>query len=67
MTWLTTSSGVPHLAPDLQLLYKAKGLRPKDDADARAVIPALEARRRTRLSGWLEDHHPWQELLDRGQ
>ena len=50
------------LAPEVQLLYKSKGLRPKDEADFAAVLPVLDAAQR----GWLADalmtvspSHPW--------
>ena len=32
---LRTADGIPYLAPDLQLLFKSKGLRPKDDSPVR--------------------------------
>ncbi len=60
---LASATGVPYLAPEVQLLFKAKGLRPKDHADALEVIPMLDAHRRTRLQGWVAPKHPWQELL----
>lgn len=59
---LRDGQGVPYLAPEVQLLYKAKGMRPKDD-DARAVVPLLGAAGRARLRGWLDADHPWQELI----
>ena len=49
----------PYLAPELQLLYKSKQLRPKDDADACVVIPALEPERAARLHSMLPLGHPW--------
>jgi hypothetical protein len=39
------------LAPEIQLLYKSKGLRPKDQADFDAVLPALRPEQRR----WLRD------------
>src|SRR5947209_7130682 len=36
---LLAGDGVPFLAPELQLLFKSKDLRAKDDVDAREVIP----------------------------
>jgi hypothetical protein len=60
---LRTSDGIPYLAPELQLLYKSKGLRPKDDVDAAEVIPALDARRRALLARLLEPDHPWRSRL----
>ncbi len=58
-----TSADVPYLAPELQLLFKSRDLRPKDDIDAREVIPELESRRRHRLADLLAQDHPWQSLL----
>lgn len=60
---LETDRGVPYLAPDLQLLFKSKQPRPKDDLDAATVIPHLDAVRRERLRRWLPDDHPWQWWL----
>lgn len=60
---LRTADGIPYLAPELQLLYKSKGLRPKDEVDAAEVIPCLDARQRGRLSRLLESNHPWQRRL----
>ena len=45
MAVLRTAEGIPYLAPELQLLYKSKGLRAKDEVDAAEVIPSLDARR----------------------
>lgn len=60
---LGDSNGVPYLAPELQLLFKSKGLRDKDTADARTVIPRLEPDRRTWLAQCLPPDHPWQTML----
>ncbi|HEX6540668.1 MAG TPA: aminoglycoside adenylyltransferase [Ktedonobacterales bacterium] len=61
-----TPEGIPYLAPEIQLLYKAKGLRPKDEADFRHTVPMLNRERRI----WLRDsltqvhpHHPWLDHL----
>jgi hypothetical protein len=62
---LATAEGLPYLAPDLQLLFKSKGLRPKDRTDATELVPHLDPRRRHRLAGWLAGDHPWQALLRR--
>ncbi|WP_306317332.1 MULTISPECIES: nucleotidyltransferase domain-containing protein [unclassified Streptomyces] len=59
----TTEDGTPVVAPEVQLHYKAKGLRPKDEADFDAALPHLTAPQRT----WLADaltttygpDHPW--------
>ena len=61
---LTTPDGAPYLAPEVQLLFKSKGVRDKDHMDAQLVIPLLEPTRRR----WLKDHlppkHPWLSLVD---
>jgi len=36
-----TPSGLPYLRPEIQLLWKAKDTRPKDDADFALVFPLL--------------------------
>lgn len=58
-----TTSGVPYLAPELQLLFKSQSPRAKDDLDAREVALDLEDERRARLSRFLSAEHPWQDLL----
>jgi hypothetical protein len=60
---LRTSGGVPYLAPDLQLLFKSKDRREKDDIDAHEVIPQLGSEHRTRLARLLPTDHPWRRLL----
>jgi hypothetical protein len=60
---LRTAEGIPYLAPELQLLYKSKDLRSKDDVDAAEVIPSLDARQRGMLSRLLESDHPWRRRL----
>ena len=63
MAVLRTAEGIPYLAPELQLIYKSKGLRSKDDTDATEVIPSLNARQRAMLSRLLGTDHPWQRRL----
>jgi hypothetical protein len=58
---LHTADGIPYLAPELQLLFKSKEPRPKDDVDATAVIPELDTRQR--MSRLLKPDHPWQDQL----
>ncbi len=62
---LESPSGVPYLAPELQLLFKSKHLRGKDHADASHVIPAIDDERRVWLSKNLSPDHPWQEVIHR--
>jgi hypothetical protein len=56
------------MAPEIQLLYKAKHARPRDELDFQAAVPELsdEARR------WLLENlvrtlpsHPWARALER--
>lgn len=60
---LWTPDGVAYLAPELQLLFKSRHLRQKDDVDAREVIPQLSAGRRNSLARLLHAEHPWRRLL----
>lgn len=60
---LRSPSDMPYLAPELQLLYKSKQLRHKDDVDARQVIPDLGDSRRAWLTSHLPRNHPWLALL----
>jgi hypothetical protein len=59
---LRTVTGVPYLAPELQLLFKSRDRRPKDDLDADEVIPELDGDRRARLARLLPQGHAWQGL-----
>lgn len=63
MAVLHTTEGIPYLAPELQLLYKSKSPRSKDEADAAEVIPSLDPRQRVVLARLLEPDHPWHHLL----
>ena len=60
---LFTGDGIPYLEPVLQLLYKSKNSRPKDDHDAARVIPDLTSDQRHRLRRLLPADHPWHTLL----
>ncbi|MFF7633726.1 nucleotidyltransferase domain-containing protein [Kitasatospora sp. NPDC008050] len=53
-----TQDGIPYLAPELVLLFKAKHVRPKDQADFDATIPHLTAAQRESLAGLLTRVHP---------
>ncbi|MFF8841903.1 nucleotidyltransferase domain-containing protein [Streptomyces sp. NPDC015127] len=62
----TSEAGIPYLAPEVQLFYKAKATREKDETDFRAVLPLLDAPARA----WLADaikaiapDHPWLRRL----
>lgn len=54
----TTSTGIPYLAPEVVLLYKATQTREKDDADFTAVKPLLEENRKQWLREALTLHVP---------
>jgi hypothetical protein len=57
---------IAYLQPEIQLLYKAPGLRDKDQADFETTLPHLDESRRA----WLRDalaktlrDHPWIDAL----
>lgn len=54
-------TGIPYLAPHLQLLFKAKGRRRKDDIDAAEVIPILSEAQADFLFAALPPNDPWTE------
>jgi hypothetical protein len=64
---LTDATGVPFLAPEVQLFYKAKEPRPKDAADFAAVLPALSSDQRAWLVAALRisygHENPWLQSL----
>jgi len=53
-----THDGIPYLAPELVLLFKAKAARPKDQADFDAVVPHMTAAQRDTLAELLARVHP---------
>ena len=58
--------GIPYFAPEVQLLFKAKAPRPKDEADFEAALPLLDATQRTWLLHALnlaEPASPWRSRL----
>ncbi|MDA1362261.1 hypothetical protein O1R50_21730 [Glycomyces luteolus] len=62
-----SADGVPYLAAEIQLLYKAKGLRPKDEQDFAAMLPKLSPEQRAWLReaiGVAYGEHPWSERLE---
>lgn len=65
----TGFGGVPVLAPEIVLLYKAKNPRPRDIHDFRETVPALDADACRWLSSALEachPGHPWLRDLSPG-
>jgi hypothetical protein len=65
LTELTRRSaqGIPYLAPDVQLLFKARtNPRPKDEHDYAVALPLLDAASRQWLTaalGICAPEHPW--------
>jgi hypothetical protein len=61
--------GLPCLRVDLQLLFKAKRSRPRDEMDFQAVLPSLTAAQRLTLAEWLRltcpNGHDWIAALER--
>ncbi|MEU1307796.1 amino acid transporter [Streptomyces cinnamoneus] len=62
-----TSDGIPYLTPEVQLFYKAKAHREKDEIDFNAVLPLLDGNQRAWLRGALNlsyPVHPWRDRLE---
>lgn len=63
---MTHVDGIPIVAPEIGLLFKAAHDRPKDRADLESVLPHLARDQRTWLADSLrtwQGQHPWLELL----
>lgn len=60
-------AGVPCIRPEIQLLYKAKNLRPKDEIDFQACLPAMSSEAKAWLKEKLfilyPDGHEWMKRL----
>lgn len=56
--WWTDTDGVPVIAPEVQLLFKARADRPKDTRDAEVVVPLLDASARRWLIDAVRRAHP---------
>ena len=59
-----SSLGVPYLAPEIQLLYKAEGLRERDAVDFNRTLPRLDVDQRDWLLRTLLLVHPRHEWID---
>jgi hypothetical protein len=63
-----TADGIPYLAPEIQLLYKARTPRPKDDIDLTVTLPILTQPQRQWLSDALSlaygPDHAWRARLE---
>ncbi|WP_330334323.1 hypothetical protein OHS33_34315 [Streptomyces sp. NBC_00536] len=65
-----TPDGIPYLAPELALLFKAKAVRPKDQQDFAAALPLMDAASRRTLATYLTRVHPehsWLTALRPGE
>ncbi|WP_405498421.1 hypothetical protein [Streptomyces sp. NBC_00096] len=58
-----TPDGVPLLAPELALLFKAKANRPKDQQDFAGALPLLDGAQRRNLAELLAHVHPGHSRL----
>ena len=61
-----SADGLPYLAPEIQLLYKSKGPRERDDMDFVEICPLLAADARSWLCDALKltiPHHRWIAVL----
>jgi len=61
------AAGIPFLAPEIQLFYKAKSPRPKDEQDFSAALPLLGERRTEWLAAAIRAaygvENPWLDRL----
>lgn len=53
-----SNSGIPFLVPEIQLLYKAKWHREKDEHDFQTALPRMSRAQRAWLKAGLEVIHP---------
>jgi hypothetical protein len=63
-----SAEGIPYLAPEAILLFKAKYRRDKDEADFEKALPTLDAAQRHWLKAGIEAAHPdhaWIKRLNR--
>ncbi|GAB3440110.1 nucleotidyltransferase domain-containing protein [Actinophytocola sediminis] len=62
----TSADGTPYLTPEIQLFYKAKEPRPKDEMDFTTALPHLTVTQRAWLHRAITDtygQHPWLPAL----
>jgi hypothetical protein len=60
-----TAAGIPYVAPQIVLLFKAKAARDKDQADFATVAPRLAHDARVWLAAALRTIHPGHPWIDR--
>jgi len=63
--YLSSVSGIPVVAPEVQLLYKSTYHREKDEQDFELVLPMLSEARRAWLRSGLMSYHPADAWIDR--
>jgi hypothetical protein len=65
------TSGIPYMAPEIVLLFKAKHARDKDTADLRNCLPFMTDSERDWLAQAIDvvypQPHPWRELIRGGR
>ena len=61
---LWSHEGITYLRPEVQLLHKARGLRPQDQADFEVSAPLLEPAARSWLMSALATAHPGHPWID---
>ncbi len=61
----TNSDGIPYVAPEILLLFKAKHLRSKDEIDFEQVIEQLDPSAKQWLKDALVTAHPGHRWIDR--
>ena len=62
---LRSPGRMPYLRPEIQLLYKAKASRAKDDADFERLLPALSGKQLSWLGSALETWEPGHRWIPR--
>jgi Aminoglycoside-2''-adenylyltransferase len=59
-----TQDGIPYLVPELVILFKAKHVRTKDEADVDLILPQLTPAQRRTLGDFLARVHPGHRWLE---
>lgn len=63
----TTEYGLQVLKPEIQLLYKSRSRRPKDNLDLENCLPQLTSKQKNTLREWIitdtGKDHPWVDLI----
>jgi hypothetical protein len=60
----TSADGIPYLKPEGVLIFKAKAVRPKDEADFAATVRLMDVSARRWLSDALNRVHPGHPWID---